>query len=54
MRRLLREIERIGTLRDRTAALHGLWRLDFVVVASEEIQPVLDRAEEAAPHDDGI
>src|SRR5262249_42561948 len=51
MRRLLREIERIGTLRDRTAALQELWRLDFVVVAVEEVRPVLDRAAETAPHD---
>ena len=53
-RRLLREIGRVGTLRDRTAALRELWRLDSVVVAAEEFQPILDQAALTAPHDNRI
>jgi tetratricopeptide (TPR) repeat protein len=53
-RRLLREIGRVGTLRDRTAALRELWRLDSVVVAAEEFQPILTQAAQTAPHDNRI
>jgi len=51
-RRLLEEIARIGTINDQSAALRERWRLDSVVVAAEEVQPVLDRAASAAPDDD--
>src|SRR5438309_9377933 len=51
MRRLLGEIERIGPAADRIAALREHWRLDSVVVAAEEVGPVLDQAERTAPED---
>ena len=54
MRRLLREIGRVGQNRDRTAALRELWRLDSVIVAAEEVQPVLDRAARTSPDDDRV
>jgi tetratricopeptide (TPR) repeat protein len=54
LRRLLQEIERVGSLRDRAAALRELWRLDSVVVAAEEVQPVLDQAARAAADDDRV
>ncbi len=54
VRRLLREIERVGTLRDRTAALREHWRLDSVIVADEEVRPVLDQAARTARGDDRV
>jgi enediyne biosynthesis protein E4 len=53
-RRLLREVVRVGTLRDRTAALRELWRLDAMVVAAEEVRPVLDQAAKTAADDDRV
>src|SRR5262249_4380264 len=50
--RLFEEIARIGPTRDRAIALRERWRLDAVIVAAEEVQPVLDRATHAAPDDD--
>ena len=38
--------------RDRIAALRERWRLDSVVVAAEEVQPVLDQADRTAADDD--
>jgi thioredoxin-like negative regulator of GroEL len=52
--RLLKEIWRVGQDRDRVAALREMWRLDSVVVAAEEIQPVLDQAAQLAPDDDRV
>ena len=52
MRRLLREIGASGRSRDRVAALREHWRLDSVIVAAEEVQPVLDQAARTAPDDD--
>jgi tetratricopeptide (TPR) repeat protein len=51
LRRLLREIEQAGTPIDRIAALREHWRLDAVIVAREEVGPVLDRADRHAPDD---
>jgi tetratricopeptide (TPR) repeat protein len=51
-RRLLQEISRIGQLRDRTSALRGIWRLDLMIVAAEEVQPVLEQAARHAADDD--
>ncbi len=53
-RRLLREIGRVGTLGDRSAALRELWRLDSMVVAAEEVQPILDQAARTAQQDDRV
>ena len=54
VRSLLEEIWRIGHDRDRTAALREMWRLDAVIVAANEIQPVLDQAARVAPDDDRV
>ena len=51
MRRLLREIGRLGSATDRAAALREHWRLDSVVVAAEEVRPLLDLAGRNAPDD---
>ena len=51
MRRLLSEIEQAGPPIDRIAALREHWRLDSVIVAREEVGPVLDHAERNAPDD---
>jgi tetratricopeptide (TPR) repeat protein len=51
MRRLLGEIDRSGPAADRIVALREHWRLDSVVVAAEELGPVLDQAERTAPED---
>ncbi|MGO9921010.1 MAG: FG-GAP-like repeat-containing protein [Isosphaeraceae bacterium] len=51
-RRLFEEIARIGTIGDQAAALRERWRLDSVVIAAEEVQPILDRAASTAPDDD--
>ena len=51
IRRLLREIEQAGTPIDRIAALREHWRLDSVIVAGEEVGPVLDQAERTATDD---
>ncbi len=53
-RRLLREIGRVGIFGDRVAALRELWRLDAMVVAAEEVQPILDQAAKAACVNCGI
>ncbi len=53
-RRLFEEIARIGTFGDQAAALRERWRLDSVVIAAEEVQPMLDRAASAAPDDDRV
>ena len=53
-RRLLGEIGRVGTVRDRIAALRELWRLDTTVVAAEEVEPILERAEQNAPEDNRV
>ncbi len=53
-RRLLEEIARTGTIADQAAALREWWRLDSVVVAAEEVEPMLDRAASAAPDDDRV
>ena len=51
MRRLLREIEQAGSPIDRIAALREHWRLDSVIVAKEEVGPVLEQAARTAPDD---
>jgi enediyne biosynthesis protein E4 len=51
MRRLLREIWRVGPPGDRIVALREHWRLDSVIVAEEELRPVLRRAWQNAPRD---
>jgi thioredoxin-like negative regulator of GroEL len=51
LRRLLREIGRTGSPTDRAAALREHWRLDSVIVAAEEVGPILDQAERTAPDD---
>jgi tetratricopeptide (TPR) repeat protein len=51
MRRLLREIERSGPPDDRAVALREHWRLDSVIVAAEELGPVLDQAGRTAADD---
>jgi tetratricopeptide (TPR) repeat protein len=51
MRRLLEEIARSHSLRDRIGALREHWRLDGVAVAAEEVQPFLDQASRTAPDD---
>lgn len=53
-RSLLQEIERTGRIADRRAALRESWRLDSVVVAPEEFEPFLDRADHVAPDDDRV
>ena len=52
VRQVLDEIWRTGERRDRIAALRELWRLDSVVVAAEELEPMLKKAERFAPADD--
>ncbi len=51
MRRLLREIWRAGSPDDQAAALREHWRLDSVIIAAEEVGPVLDQAGLTAPDD---
>jgi tetratricopeptide (TPR) repeat protein len=51
LRPLLREIWRLGSPTDRAVALREHWRLDSVIVAAEEVSPVLDQAERTAPDD---
>jgi tetratricopeptide (TPR) repeat protein len=51
MRRLLEEIARSRSLRDRIGAIREHWRLDGVAVAAEEVQPFLDQASRTAPDD---
>jgi len=51
-RRLLEEIVRIAAPGEQAVALRERWRLDTVIVAAQEVQPVLDRAAVAAPDDD--
>jgi enediyne biosynthesis protein E4 len=51
MRRLLREIWRVGSPSDRIVALREHWRLDSVIVAEEEVRPVLERGWRNAPAD---
>jgi enediyne biosynthesis protein E4 len=49
---VLEEAWRVGQYRDRITALRELWRLDSVVVAAEEVQPLLDQAAVTSPDDD--
>jgi tetratricopeptide (TPR) repeat protein len=51
IRNLLHEIARARSLRDRIGALREHWRLDSVIVAAEEVQPFLDRADRTARDD---
>ena len=51
MRGLLRQIVRLGSPVDRAAALREHWRLDSVVVAEEELKPILDRSDRNAQGD---
>jgi tetratricopeptide (TPR) repeat protein len=54
VRLLLKDIWRRGQGSDRAAALRELWRLESVIVASQEVQPILDLAARTAPDDDRV